>query len=249
MSSRNNSIDNACRILILLSEQEAGINLTQLSDRMGINKSTAYRYLSTLERYRIITKKDNRYTLGLRIFEMGNRVPVIRLILERIYPRLLELGFLFNETVSMGILSDSEVMILERIEKGRSLVNQVFTGTKVPMYCTSLGKAILSVMPPEHRDALLAEIHFEKLTPRTILTREKLLQDLEETRERGYSIDDSEYEEDLKCVGVPLFFDGLGVMSAVSVTGPRSRMKCDRARHIGEHLREAVDSFVREMNK
>ncbi|MBN1196072.1 MAG: IclR family transcriptional regulator [Candidatus Aminicenantes bacterium] len=249
MSSRNNSIDNACRVLILLSEQDAGINLTDLSERMGINKSTAYRYLSTLEQYRMVKKKDNRYTLGLRVFEMGNRVPVIRLILERIYPRLLELGFLFNETISVGILSDSEVMILERIEKGRSLVNQVFTGTKVPLYCTSLGKAILSVMPEEHRDALLAEIHFEKLTPRTILTREKLMRDLEETRKRGFSIDDSEYEEDLKCVGVPLFFDSLGVLSAVSVTGPRSRMTCERARHIGDHLRQSVDSFIREMNE
>ncbi len=248
MLSRNNSIDNACRILILLSEQNAGINLTQLSDLMNINKSTAYRYLSTLEKYRMVKKKDNRYTLGLRIFEMGSRVPVIRMILERIYPRLLELGFLFNETISVGVLSDSEVVILERIEKGRSLVNQVFTGTKVPLYCTSLGKAILSVMPEDHRDALLAETHFEKLTPRTILSMDKLILDLEETRRRGYSIDDSEYEEDLKCVGVPLYFESLGVLSAVSVTGPRSRMKCDRARHIGEHLKVAVDAFMKEMN-
>ncbi|HDP96056.1 MAG TPA: IclR family transcriptional regulator [Candidatus Aminicenantes bacterium] len=249
MSSLNHSIENACRILVLLSEQEAGINLTELSERMGINKSTAYRYLSTLERYRIVKKEHNRYTLGLRVFEMGNRVPVIRLILERIYPRLLELGFLFNETISVGILSDAEVMILERVEKGRSLVNQVFTGTKVPLYCTGLGKAILSVMSEEHRDTLLTEIHFEKLTPRTILSREQLMRDLDETRKRGFSIDDSEYEEDLKCVGVPLFFESLGVMSAVSVTGPRSRMTGDRVRHIGEHLRQAVDSFVKEMNK
>lgn len=249
MSNKNNSIDNACRILLALSEQQSGINLTDLSQRMGINKSTAYRYLSTLEKYRMIRKKDNRYYLGLRIFELGNRVPVIRMILERIYPRLLELGFLFNETISVGVLSDSEVVILERIEKGRSLVNQVFTGTKVPLYCTGLGKAILSVMPEEHRDTLLAETHFEKITSRTITSLDRLLKDLEEIRKRGYSIDDSEYEEDLKCVAVPLEFANLGIYSAVSVTGPRSRMKCERAGYIGGHLRQAVDAFMQEMTE
>jgi len=249
MSNRNNSIDNACRILLVLADQPEGFNLTNLSQKMGINKSTAYRYLSTLEKYRLVVKKDNRYHLGLKVFELGNRVPVVRMILERIYPRLLELAFLFNETISLGVLSDYEVVILERIEKGRSLVNQVFTGTKVPLYCTGLGKAILSVMPAENRDTLLGELHFEKLTPRTITDSKRLLKNLEEIRERGYSIDDAEYEEDLKCVAVPLRLEGLGFFGAVSVTGPRSRMQCERAGYIGQHLSQSVTAFHLEMRK
>lgn len=249
MSNRNNSIDNACKILLVLAEQPEGFNLTKLSQRMGINKSTAYRYLSTLEKYRLVVKKDNRYHLGLRLFELGNRVPVVRMILERVYPRLLELAFLFNETISLGVLSDYQVVILERIEKGRSLVNQVFTGTKVPLYCTGLGKAILSVMAEENRDTLLNEIHFEKLTSRTITDKKRLLKDLDEIRQRGYSVDDAEYEEDLKCVAVPLRLEELGFFGAISVTGPRSRMQCERVGYIGQHLTQSVAAFHHEMHE
>lgn len=247
MNSQNNSIDNACRILLLMTNFYEGLNLTEVSQKMGINKSTAYRYLSTLESYRFLEKKENRYSLGLKIFEMGNRVPVIMLILEKIYPLLLEFGFLFNEAISLGVLSEDCVVILERIEKGRSLINQVYTGSKLPVYCTGLGKAILSALPPDQLEQILAKIHFEQLTPNTITTREGLMADIIETRKRGFSIDNAEYAEDLKCVAVPLSLKRFGFRGAVSVTSPKSRLNAERVHYISQHLQNSLTNFTKQI--
>jgi DNA-binding IclR family transcriptional regulator len=247
MNSQNNSIDNACRILLLMADFFEGLNLTEVSQKLGINKSTAYRYLSTLENYGFLEKKENRYALGLKIFEMGNRIPVIKLISEKIYPLLLEFGFLFNETISLGVLSEDGVVILERIEKGRSLINKVFTGTKVPVYCTGLGKAILSVLPPEQLEQILAKIHFEPFTPNTITTRKGLMDDIVETRKRGFSIDNGEYAEDLKCVAVPLSLERFVFRGAVSVTSPKSRLNAERVHYISQHLQNSLTNFTKQI--
>jgi len=223
-----------------------GLSLTEVSQRLGINKSTAYRYLSTLENYRFLEKNENRYSLGLKIFEMGNRVPVVKLISEKIYPLLLEFGFLFNETISLGVLSDENVVVLERIEKGRSVINQVYVGTKIPLYCTGLGKAILSILSPERLEQVLAKVHLEQFTPNTITTQEGLIADILETRKRGFSIDDAEYAEELKCLAVPLALERFAFLGAISVTSPKSRLDSERVHYISQHLQEALEKFMRE---
>ena len=244
MSSQNTSIENACRILHIMAECFEGLSLTEVSQKLNINKSTAYRYISTLENYRLLEKKENRHFLGLKIFEMGNRVPVIKLIAEKVFPLLLEFGFLFNETISLGVLSEEQVVVLERIEKGRSVINQVFVGTKIPVYCTGLGKAILSTLPPEMLEQVLAKVNFERFTPCTITTREDLLADIEGTKKRGYSIDNGEYAEDLRCMAVPLLLEQFAFRGAISVTCPISRFDSERMRYISQHLQDSLAKYT-----
>lgn len=246
MGSNNNSIENACRILQIMAECFNGLNLTEVSQKLDIHKSTAYRYLSTLEEFRFLEKKENRYSLGLKIFEMGNRVPVIKLISEKVHPLLLEFGFLFNETISLGVLSDESVVVLERIEKGRSVINQVYVGTKIPVYCTGLGKAILAALPPDRLEQVLAKVKFEPFTPQTIIRLEELMADIEETRKRGFSIDNSEYAEELRCVGVPLTLDKFAFHGAISVTSLKSRLDAERVRHISHHLQDSLAKFMEQ---
>jgi IclR family acetate operon transcriptional repressor len=106
-------------------------------------------------------------------------------------------------------------------------------GASVPMHCTSLGKAVLAFLPRSAAEAIMASHGLVRRTPKTIVTWQALDRELARVRRRGYAIDDVETEDDVRCVGAPVFDYRGGPVAALSVSAPTSRMPLARAHDVG----------------
>jgi len=220
---RNRSVEKAFDILRCVSLHHDGIGLSEVSRAMGLDKATVFRYLNTMETLEILEKKDNRYYLGMGLFELGNHVPGKRLIVNGIHPALRTLCEEVNETVNLAVLYNDRVLYLDKIESRRSLqINSMIGGT-VPLHCTALGKCILSILPDQRTKSLLARLKLDRLTARTITDRRVLWDQIALIRDRNIGLDREEYEEGLICVAVPLRISSLDFYGAISLSGPVDR--------------------------
>lgn len=231
------SLDRAVAVLEQLSESDTPLTLSEICQIMGIHKSTAHRSLMVLERSALIERTyDNRFRLGLKLYELGNRAVEQVDLRSRIRPHFRRLGAQLGETVHLGVLQKASVIYLEKIEPNRRVCMTSKTGSTNPAYCTSMGKAMLAYLPEDDLEQAIAKIRFVRFTSKTISSREELLKSLERVRRRGYAIDDEEIEVGVRCVGAPVFDGNHYPVAAVSVSGPSARIRVQNLPAIAEHV-------------
>jgi IclR family acetate operon transcriptional repressor len=131
------------------------------------------------------------------------------------------------------------VISLERYDGAHSQRSASALGQRKPLHCTSQGKAILSAMEPQARDALVRELSLKPLTPHTITDRRRLQAELKITAARGWSIDDEEIVRGVRCVGAPVLDSAGRVRGAISVAGPAWRLTRERVELLGPEVAEA----------
>lgn len=231
------SLDRAVAVLELLGESDGPLSLAEVCERMKVHKSTAHRSLMVLERSALIERThDNRFRLGLKLYELGNRAVEQVDLRARIRPYFRRLASQLGETVHLGVLQKTSVIYLEKIEPNRRVCMSSKTGSSNPVYCTSMGKAILAFLPQDMLEQTVSKIKFVRYTAKTIGSSEELLKSLERIRRRGYAIDDEEIEAGVRCVGAPVFDDNHFPIAAVSISGPSSRIRVQNLPVVAEHL-------------
>jgi DNA-binding IclR family transcriptional regulator len=232
------SLDRAVSVLELLGESEGPLGLADVCERMSLHKSTAHRALMVLERCGLIERTpENRFRLGLKLYELGSRAVEQIDLRARVHPWFRRLSAQVAETVHLGVLQKTSVVYLDKIEPSNRrtwLASRV--GASNPVYCTAMGKAILAFLPEPAAADMIARIRFTRLTPRTLCTPEALMRSLDRVRRRGYAIDDEEVESGVRCVGAPILNANGYPMAAVSVSGPTSRITQQSVPSIAEHL-------------
>lgn len=231
------SLDRAVAVLDLLGESDSPLALADICQLMKVHKSTAHRSLMVLERSALIERThDNRFRLGMKLYELGNRAVEQIDLRARIRPHFRRLAAQLGETVHLGVLQKTQVIYLEKIEPNRRICMTSKTGSTNPAYCTSMGKAMLAHLPEDVLEQAVSKMRFTRYTPKTIGSREELLKSLERVRRRGYAIDDEEIETGVRCVGAPVFDDNHYPIAAVSISGPSSRIRVQNLPAIAEHV-------------
>src|ERR1700744_359473 len=218
------SLDRAVAVLEMLGESETALSLAELCQRLRLHKSTAHRSLMVLERSALIERTvENRYRLGMKLYELGNRAVEQVDLRTRVHPYFRRLAANVGETVHLSVLQKTSIVYLDKVEPNRRVCVSSKTGTSNPVYCTSMGKAMLAFQPPEVIEQIVSKIHFVRYTHKTIMSKEALMKALERVRRRGYAIDDQEIEAGVRCVGVPIFDEHHRAIAAVSVSVPTLR--------------------------
>jgi len=231
------SLARAVSVLEALSESDVPLSLAEICQRMNLHKSTAHRSLMVLERSAMIERtQENRFRLGLKLYELGNRAVEQIDLRARVHPFFRRLAMQVGETVHLSVLQKTSVVYLDKVEPNRRVCMSSKTGTSNPVYCTSMGKAMLAFQSKETTEQIIAKIRFVRYTRKTLCSREALLKALERVRGRGYAIDDEEIELGVRCVGAPIFDDNHRAIAAVSVSGPSSRITAQSVPGIAEHL-------------
>jgi DNA-binding IclR family transcriptional regulator len=231
------SLDRAVAVLQMLGESEVPLSLAEICQRMQLHKSTAHRSLMVLERSTLIERtQDNRFRLGLKLYELGNRAVEQIDLRARIRPFFQRLAAQIGETVHLGVLQKTSVVYLDKVEPNRRICMTSKMGSSNPAYCTSMGKAMLAFLPPEAAEDIISRIRFVRFTSKTLCTREDLIRSLERVRRRGYAIDDEEIEVGVRCVGAPVFDESHFPIAAVSISGPSSRIRVQSVPAISEKL-------------
>src|SRR5215469_11509410 len=133
------SIDRVVALLDMLSESDVPLSLADICARMGLHKSTAHRSLIVLER-----TSEGRFRLGLKLYELGNRAVEQIDLRDRVQPFFRRLAMEVGETVHLSVLQKTKVVYLDKVEPNRRVCMTSKSGTSNPVYCTSMGKAMLA---------------------------------------------------------------------------------------------------------
>jgi DNA-binding IclR family transcriptional regulator len=231
------SLARAISVLEVLGESDRPLSLTDICQRMSVHKSTAHRSLMVLERSRLIERtQENRFRLGLKLYELGNRAVEQIDLRARIHPFFRRLSMQVGETVHLSILQKASVVYLDKVEPHRKVRMSSKIGASNPVYCTAMGKAILAFQPKQTIEHIIGNMHFARYTRKTLCSREMLLKYLERVRRRGYAIDDEEIELGIRCIGAPIFNGDNQAIAAASVSGPSSRITAQSVPAIAEQL-------------
>ena len=220
-SSRVQSVERALKILDILANEGEAVSLTQIAQIIELPKSTVHGLIATLRDYHYVeqSEEDGKYYLGIRLFELGNQVSRSWDICDAARPAMKRLSREFGETVHLGAEDNGEVLYLDKITAD-SLINIMSdVGVRLPMHCSGLGKVLLAQKSPTEIKRFIAQRGLPALTTRTITTKTKLEQELQQVREQGYAIDDGEIMEGLRCVAAPVRDMDGKVRYAISISG------------------------------
>jgi len=213
-------VEKGLKLLEELAQSAEGMTVVELADRIGVHKTSAYRYInSLLDMGYIQSEGDGSYHLGNKILELGSQKLSRMPLREIAHPFLVKLSAETQKTVHLCVLDEHDVIYIDKVESQRSLPMMSRIGSRAPAYCTGVGKALLSSLPTDQVVSLLREFPPTRRTPETITDPIKLLEEIKLTAERGYAIDNGEHEEGIKCFAAPVRGFGGDVMGAVSLTG------------------------------
>lgn len=236
----SSSLRRALSIVMFLAEDRGhprGATLTDLAEGLGLSKSTILRLLAPLREVRLVDQdaENGRYQLGPQNAFLG-QVYLERLdFREAAAPHLHELVDGIGETVHLVVFDPPEIVYIDKVESPQPVRMHSRIGSRQPAYCTAVGKAFLAYASPAVVDQVIAR-GMPPRTPATITTAGWLRAELAAVRERGYAIDDVENEREIRCVAAPVFDHSGAVATAISVSGPASRVTRDRVAEIGETL-------------
>lgn len=216
-------------ILELFTSEEPSLSLSDIVAALGLNKSTAFRFLSTLEAMGYLEREPStrRYRPSLKVLRLGFRA--INLEVRQVArPHLERLAQELGETVSLGVLRGTDVVYIDRV-RNRAIVGVTLgLGSQLPAHTTTIGKVLLADLPPDELTTFLESVRFEELTPRTLTTGEALLTELNIVRTQGYAICDEELAPGLRAAGAPVRdIDGKAI-AAINVSGSISTISHER---------------------
>lgn len=217
----NRTTQRTVEILKLVSKNPEGITLDDICGKLDLPKTSAYDIVTTLAEMGMVNVdrgQRQRYTIGLTAYRIGINYTNNLNFINVIEPEMRAFAKAVGKTVFFGVRSDHEVVYICKTEPENPIITTATVGTKNPMYCTSLGKAILAYSDEETCGQIMARMKFKKHTERTITDRESLKRELERVRDQGYALDEREVEEHMECVGAPVFGPDGSVVGALSVS-------------------------------
>jgi len=240
----NSTLIKAFEIIQLIADHQGELGLDGICKRLNMNKTTVFRHIETLVYMNLLEKREGSYFLGIGLFEMGSKVRIQNLIIERIHLIFEKLAKDVNETVNFAQIFDDTALYLYNAESRRSLQLRVSIGAKLPLYCTALGKAILSILDTERLDSLIANLKMKKMTQYTVTDPVELMKKIDSVRDRGYSIDREEFDDGLVCVAVPIKISELGFIGGISISGPINRFDDERGHFLAQKLLETSNEIL-----
>lgn len=235
-------LERAISILEFLGDNPKGVGVSELSRQLNLPKSTVHRILDTLLQNGYVEKNidNDRYKLGLKIVELSNKILSNMELRNEARPYLEELMNYANEVVHLCVLRDGEMVYIDKVECPNPIRLYSQIGRRIPVHCTAVGKATLAFLPQEEAIRILKEKGMPRRTQNTITDLQTLLNQLEETRQLGYAVDDIENEEGVRCIAAPIFDYRGRVTAAISISGPDYRVTKERIPELAEKLKETA---------
>jgi IclR family pca regulon transcriptional regulator len=217
------SLERGLGILAAFTPTQPSLGVSELAREVGLSRSTTHRYMSTLTRLGYLQQDaaSRRYRLGPRVLDLGfsaiNSME-LRVISSPYLQRLSdETGF----TVNMAILDGTDILYVERCRSSRAGQREIdlnlHVGSRLPAYCTSMGKVLLAYLAPKRRAALLDGLPLGKRGPNTLTNRKALEAELAAIRERGLALNNEELAYGLRSIAAPVRGPGGDVVAAINL--------------------------------
>jgi DNA-binding IclR family transcriptional regulator len=246
---RIQAIERAMSILNAFSADEHELGVTELADRLGLHKSTVHRFMVNLDAAGMVERnpRTGRYRLGMRIFELGGLVKQRMNLWDEALPFLESLVRDTGETGHLAVLDAGEAIYIDRVEARRALRVPSAIGRGYPAHATNLGKVLLADLDAERLAEVVRERGLAAYTPHTIVDAAALDLELAHIRERGYAVDNEEYDEGLRCIGAPVRDHSGRVVAALGIGGPVTRITPARVDELATLVMAAAAGLSRRL--
>ena len=225
LTLQNGSVLKTFQILNCFSLDEPMLRVRDICEKTCMNRSTVIRFMNSLIETGIVEKHDERfYKLGIKLFELGIKVDVPSSLAIKAHHYLKRLADSVQESAHMVIRDKVEVLYILKEESSQSIRIATSLGSKMPMYCTGVGKGILAFMDEDYMSVYYRYQKLKKRTKNTFTNKKKLNLELESIRKSFISIDNEEFADHLYCVATPIFDSNENPIAAISVSGLKDRM-------------------------
>jgi DNA-binding IclR family transcriptional regulator len=220
------SVERALALLQYLARHPGEHGVRPLAGTLAWSPSTTYRLLETLTQAGFVHQNalTDKYSIGVAAVQLGISALGTLDVTRVAPPCLRDLVAETGESAFLAVLDDAQVVYLLKQEGQYAIRTTARLGSRRPLHCTGLGKALLAGLPVAEALALLRQAGLPAMTPHTITDPEVLLAQLVEVRERGYATDHEEVEEGLACVAAPVRDYSGATIAAVSMAGPVARV-------------------------
>ena len=227
------AVERVVALLLAFSRDKPELSVTELSEAVGLSKSTVFRFIRALNAADFI-KQDattKLCRLGTALIELGTLAMEDTEVRRTANPFMTELSRKSGETVHLGILDYGEVVYIDKVEnRNRAVRLNSHIGKRNPAHCTALGKTLLAFLDDDQLSDFVERRGLRRFTKMTVASLEELREQCALVRRQGYAIDNGEFNEVVQCVAAPIF-DGMGnAVASVSITaigtdvdGPRFR--------------------------
>jgi IclR family pca regulon transcriptional regulator len=245
------------RGLAILSSFRSGrplLGISELSREVGLSRSTTHRYVATLAGLGYLRQDapTRKYRLGPRVLDLGFSAINSMELREVAAPYLQQLSDETGYTVNMAILDDVDIVYVERCRSARAGQREIdlnlHVGSRLPAYCTSLGKVLLAYLPADTQADVLARSDLARRGPNTLVSRTALAHELKRVRRNGFAINNEELAYGLRSIAAPILaHDGAGV-AAINLAVHRTMISVeDLVARLSARLRRTAEEISAQL--
>jgi DNA-binding IclR family transcriptional regulator len=239
-------INSLTRGLIMLEAilEKGTIGITEASTYLGVNKSSAYRILSTLEAKGYV-KQDPvtlKYKLDIIYIKYAESVLEDLKIRDIAKPYLVELCNKTRETAHLCTLFQNKALFIEQEKSSEIISVNTHIGLSEDVHCSAVGKVLVAFLPDDKRDNIISSMVMKPYTRRTITNPDALRFELKKVLENGFAIDDEEMSSGVRCIAAPIMNHKGEVIAAIGISGTVYRIRVD-------NLQEYISTVVEVASK
>jgi IclR family transcriptional regulator, pca regulon regulatory protein len=241
------SLERGLAILGCFTPARPVLGIADIADDLGMSRSTTHRYVITLVALGYLEQGASRkYRLGLRVTDLGMSALNSTGLREHSHPYLEELRQRSTYTANLAVLDGAEILYVDRarsFRRGQSKIDLgLHPGSRLPAYCTAMGKLLLANLPEEERRDLLASMKLTKHGPNTITSKKALRDELDQVREESFAVNDQEMAADLHSIAAPVRDEAREVVAAINLAAHSSMISLEElVDALGPHLVSTAD--------
>ena len=243
-----NFMTSLARGLIVIqafTQQSPQMTISQLSVKTGLSRAAVRRCLYTLTKLGFAGAEDgSRYSLRPRMLTLSHTYTTSNTLSTAAQPILERMSAALRESFSVATLDGEDIVYIARTQVSRVMAVDLHIGSRLPAYCTSMGRVLLAYLPAEQLEQYLAKAVLTAHTTRTITSVEKLRLSLRNVRRNGYALVDQEYEVGLRSLAVPVFTSSGRVVATLNLSGNAPRLSVlEMQSRFLHHLRNAANEL------
>ena len=223
------SLERGLSVIRCFDADNARLTLTEVAQRTDLTRATARRLLLTLEELGYVASNGRHFSLTPRVLDIGYAYVSSLNIQQIAQPFLEALSEKVNESVSVTVLDGSDIIYVARVPTKRIMTISLGLGSRLPAYCTSMGRVLLAELPTAELHAIVPE-RLEPRTEHTIRTRDELEAVLADVRRQGWALVDEELEIGLRSLAAPLRDASGRAVAAMNVSTHAGRTTADEIR-------------------
>ncbi|RWA77187.1 IclR family transcriptional regulator [Mesorhizobium sp. M1C.F.Ca.ET.193.01.1.1] len=212
------SLERGLAVMEILARHPAGMTLTEMAEEAGLTRAGARRFLLTLVATGYATQSGRLFSLSPRLLTVARTWLGGASLWTFAAPIMREVAGRFDEACNAAVLSGEDVVYVARIPGRRILSVALDVGTRLPAYCTSMGRVLLAGLAAEEQKSFLAEAKIERRTQKTITSRAALSKAIEKAKSDGFAIVDEELELGLRSIAVPINDRAARTVAAINVS-------------------------------